>query len=58
MSGNARTGGKDVTLEDVKLRGERLSFRLAGRTYSARVRGAALEGEIAGGGGWSAKRAR
>ncbi|MDH4324074.1 MAG: SAM-dependent methyltransferase [Betaproteobacteria bacterium] len=58
VSGTARTGGKDVTLEDVKLRGERLSFRLAGRTYSARVRGAALEGEIAGGGAWSAKRAR
>ncbi|MDH4175017.1 MAG: SAM-dependent methyltransferase [Betaproteobacteria bacterium] len=58
VAGTARTGGKDVTLEDVKLRGERLSFRLAGRTYSARVRGAALEGEIAGGGAWSAKRAR
>jgi hypothetical protein len=58
VSGTARTGGRDVALEDVKLRGERLSFRLAGKTYRARVSGATIEGEIAGGGAWSAKRAR
>jgi SAM-dependent methyltransferase len=58
VSGIARTGGKDAALEDVKLRGERLSFRLAGKTYSGRVNGAQIEGEVAGGGAWSAQRVK
>jgi SAM-dependent methyltransferase len=58
VSGTARTGGKDAALEDVKLRGERLSFRLAGKTYSGRVNGAQIEGEVAGGGAWSAQRVK
>ncbi len=57
VSGSARLGGRDVALEDVKLRGERLSFRLDGRTYSGRVQGAAIEGEVAGG-AWNATRGR
>jgi SAM-dependent methyltransferase len=58
VSGTARTAGKDVALEDVKLRGEQLSFRLAGKTYSGRVNGAQIEGEVAGGGAWSAQRVK
>jgi hypothetical protein len=55
VSGSARYRGKDVPLEDVKLRGERLSFRLAGREFSGRVSGAAIAGD---GGAWSARRTR
>lgn len=55
VSGTARYRGKDVPLEDVKLRGERLSFRLAGRDFAGRISGAVIAGD---GGAWSAKRAR
>jgi hypothetical protein len=58
VSGTARGAGKDAALEDVKLRGEQLSFRLAGKTYRGRVNGARIEGEIAGGGAWSAQRVK
>jgi SAM-dependent methyltransferase len=55
VSGTARYRGTDVALEDVKLRGERLSFRMAGRALSGRVRGAAIEGDA---GAWSAKQVK
>jgi len=55
VSGSARYRGADVPLQDVKLRGEHLSFRLAGREYSGRVSGAAIAGD---GGAWRAQRAR
>ena len=55
VSGTARLKGRDVALEDVKLRGERLSFRVAGSMYAGRVDGAAIQGD---GGAWSAKRAQ
>jgi len=55
VSGSARCRGADVPLQDVKLRGEHLSFRLAGREYSGRVSGAAIAGD---GGAWRAQRAR
>ena len=55
VSGTARVKGRDIALEDVKLRGERLSFRVAGSTYSGRVDGAAIRGD---GGAWSARRAQ
>jgi hypothetical protein len=55
VSGTARVKGRDIALEDVKLRGERLSFRVAGSTYSGRVDGAAMQGD---GGAWSARRAQ
>ncbi len=58
VSGTARSAGKDVALEDVKLHGEQLSFRLAGNAYSGRVNGAQIEGRIEGGGAWSAKRVK
>jgi hypothetical protein len=57
VTGSARSGGRDIALQDVKLRGERLSFRLEGKTYRGRVSGAAIEGEVAGG-AWNAKRVR
>jgi SAM-dependent methyltransferase len=58
VSGTARGGGTDAALEDVKLRGGQLSFRLAGKTYRGRVSGARIEGEVAGGGAWSAQRVK
>jgi hypothetical protein len=58
VSGTARSAGQHAALEDVKLRGEQLSFRFAGKTYSGRVSGARIEGEIEGGGAWSATRVK
>ena len=43
-----------MALENVTLRGERLSFRLDGKTYSGRVQGATIDGN----GAWSAQRSR
>ena len=61
VSGSARIDGKDVLLEDAKLKGERLSFKLAlgGRSYdfTGTVRGQAIAGSVDVGGGkaaWSA----
>jgi SAM-dependent methyltransferase len=53
VSGTARLNGKVVMLEDVKLRGERFSFRAGGNNYSGRVDGAAILGD-----GWSAQRSK
>lgn len=55
VSGSARIRGQDVPLEDIKLRGERLSFRLYGKTYQGRVNGATIAGD---GGLWGAVRVR
>jgi hypothetical protein len=61
VSGSARVGGKDVPLEDAKLKGERFTFRLAlgGTTYefTGAVKGQSIEGSLEGGGtkaAWSA----
>ena len=64
ISGAARIGGRDVLLEEARLRGERLSFRLAlgARNYefTGTVKGTAISGSVAdvGSGGqnaaWSA----
>jgi hypothetical protein len=48
-----------VPLEDVKLRGDRISFRLAGRRgeFTGQVKGRTIEGMLDSGGGrapWSA----
>jgi hypothetical protein len=52
VSGSARLDGREVPLEEVKLRGDRLSFRLSGRKgeFSGVVRGAAIEGTVESGG--------
>jgi Methyltransferase domain len=59
VSGSAVLDGKEVPLEDVKLRGDRLSFRLAGRKgeFSGQVKGGSIEGTLDSGGTrtpWSA----
>jgi SAM-dependent methyltransferase len=61
VSGYARVGGKDIPLDEPKLRGERLSFRLVsgGRIhdFTAALKGAAFEGVVRSGGissPWSA----
>ncbi len=56
VSGSARLDGKEVTLEDVKLRGDRISFRLAGRKgeFTGQVKGNSIEGTLDGKTPWSA----
>ncbi|MFY9316226.1 MAG: methyltransferase domain-containing protein [Burkholderiales bacterium] len=65
VAGAAQIGGREVLLEEARLRGERLSFRLAlgakSYEFSGAVKGNAIEGNLAeaGGGGkaaWSATR--
>ena len=56
VSGSLRIDGKDVPLEDVKLRGDRLTFKLAGRKgeYAGQIKGKAIEGTFDGRTPWSA----
>jgi Methyltransferase domain len=59
VSGSARVDGKDVALEDVRLRGDRITFRLSGRRgeFSGRVSGNSIEGVMDSGSAkapWSA----
>lgn len=62
VAGAARLGGREVLLEEAKLQGEKLSFKLAlgGKNYAftGQVRGNAIEGTVEGGGlkaaAWSA----
>ena len=51
VSGSVRLDGKEVPLEEVKLRGDRLTFRLAGRRgdFSGQVKGKSIEGELVNG---------
>jgi len=65
VAGTARIGGRDVLLEEGKLRGERLTFKLAlgGRTYdfTGTVKGQSIAGTVEGAGSrapWSAAPAR
>jgi hypothetical protein len=46
VSGSLRLDGKDVPMEDVKLRGDRLTFKLSGRRgeFSALVKDKTIEG--------------
>jgi len=59
VSGSLRVDGRDVPLEEVKLRGDKLSFRLSGRRgdFSGQVKGDSIEGVLESGGTrqpWSA----
>ncbi|MGQ0651337.1 MAG: hypothetical protein ACT4P4_03560, partial [Betaproteobacteria bacterium] len=56
VSGSARLDGREVPLEEVKLRGDRLTFRLAGRRgeYAGQVKGNTIEGTFDGKQPWSA----
>jgi hypothetical protein len=54
VAGSARVGGRDVLLEEARLRGERFTFKLAlgGKTYdfTGFVKGGSIEGTVEGGG--------
>jgi Methyltransferase domain len=56
VSGSLRVDGRDVPLEEVKLRGDKLTFKLAGRKgeFSGTVKGNAIEGTVDGKSPWSA----
>ncbi len=59
VNGSLLLDGKEVPLEDAKLRGDRLSFRLAGRKgeFTGQVKGNSIEGIVDNGGSratWSA----
>jgi hypothetical protein len=59
VSGSAVLDGKEVPLEDVKLRGDRLTFKLPGRKgeFTGQVKGGSIEGSLDSGGAktpWSA----
>jgi hypothetical protein len=51
VSGSARLDGREVPLEDVKLRGDRISFRLNGRRgeFSGQVKGKTIDGVMESG---------
>jgi hypothetical protein len=57
VSGSLRLEGRDVPLEDVRLRGDQLSFRLVGHksAFSGVVKGGAIEGMIDGKMPWTAE---
>ena len=52
VSGSVRLDGRDVPLEEAKLRGDRLSFKLAGRKgeFTGLVKGRSIEGTVDTGG--------
>ena len=56
VSGTLRLDGKDVALEEPKLRGDKLTFRLPGRKgeFSGTVKDGAIEGRLDGKTPWSA----
>jgi hypothetical protein len=61
VTGSARLDGKEVALEDVKLKGDQLSFRLAGMkgTFSGKVKDNAISGTFDGAGArssWTASK--
>jgi Histone methylation protein DOT1 len=51
VTGSARVDGKEVPLEDVKLRGDRITFRLSGRRgeFSGLVNGSSIQGVVQSG---------
>jgi hypothetical protein len=56
ISGSLRLDGRDIPLEDARLRGEHLSFRLVGHKgeFSGTVKGDQIEGTLDGKAPWSA----
>jgi SAM-dependent methyltransferase len=60
VSGSGKLDGKDVVLDDLKIRGEQISFALPSKkaTFTGTVKGDAITGEVEAGGAkspWSAK---
>ena len=63
VSGSAKLDGKDVVLDDLKIRGEQISFALPSKkaTFTGTVKGDAIAGEVEAGGvkaPWSAQRVK
>ena len=58
LSGTLNVGGKSVPVENGRLRGAEIVFTAGGTTYTGRVDGDAMQGEMKGaaGGAWSAAR--
>ena len=56
VSGSLKLDGREVPLQDVKLRGDKLTFKLAGRKgqFSGVVKGGAIEGTVDGKAPWTA----
>jgi len=56
VSGSLRMDGRDIPLEEATLRGDRLSFKLAGRkgAFTGQVKGKCIEGTLDGKTPWSA----
>jgi hypothetical protein len=56
VSGSAKLDGKEVPLEDVRLRGDRITFKMAGRKgeFTGQVKGNSIEGLLDGKAPWSA----
>jgi hypothetical protein len=56
VSGSLRLDGRDLPLEEVKLRGDRLTFKVSGRKgeYVGQIRGNAIDGTFDGKTAWSA----
>ena len=56
ITGSMRIDGRDIPLEDAKLRGDRISFKLAGRKgeFTGQVKGNSIEGTFDGKTPWSA----
>jgi len=56
VSGTLNLDGKEIALEDVKLRGEQLTFKLAGRKgeFAGQVKGKTIEGTVDGNAPWTA----
>jgi hypothetical protein len=55
-SGSMNIDGKEIPLEDVRLRGDHLSFKVAGRKgeYTGQIKGKLIEGMLDGKTVWSA----
>ena len=51
VSGSARLDGREVPLEELRLRGDKISFRLSGRRgeFTGQVKGRSIQGEMVNG---------
>jgi hypothetical protein len=56
IAGSIRLDGKEIPLEDLRLQGDRLTFKVPGRKgeYAGQIKGKAIEGTFDGKTPWSA----
>ncbi len=57
LDGTLTVGGKAMPISDAKMSGAEIAFTAGGKRYTGRVDGAAIKGNIQGGGAWNATRA-